>query len=251
MLETNLRRLSGKTVVGRDGERIGRLADVYESTVADGGTFATVTTGLFGTSSSFFPLHDAQLVEGEVHVPYSKEFVRQAPRVDNDDELTAEEEDRLFSYYGLLDPARRAEPAPTPSAPATPAPVADAPQDATMVLSEERLKVGVERVVAGRARLRKYVVSETVRQTVPVRHEELRVVREPIAPGELPDTAEGLREEEHEVLLYADRPVVRKDVVPVERVRLDTLEVASEQTVTGEVRKEHAEMLETPAPEQR
>jgi sporulation protein YlmC with PRC-barrel domain len=97
----NLRRLAGKHVVGPDGERIGKVADVYESTAADGGTFATVTTGLLGTGSSFFPLDAAELVDGDVQVPYTKEFIRQAPRVANDDELTAEEEDRLFAYYGL------------------------------------------------------------------------------------------------------------------------------------------------------
>jgi len=48
----NLRRLAGKHVVGPDGERIGKVSDVYESTSAGGGTFATVATGLFGSSSS-------------------------------------------------------------------------------------------------------------------------------------------------------------------------------------------------------
>jgi stress response protein YsnF len=86
-------------------------------------------------------------------------------------------------------------------------------------------------------------VSETVTQTVPVRHEELRVVREPIAPGELPPAAE-LTEERHEVLLYADRPVVNKEVVAVERVRLDTVTVQGQETVTGAVRKEHVEVDE-------
>jgi uncharacterized protein (TIGR02271 family) len=235
---TNLRRLAGKQVIGPGGERIGKVADVYESTAADGGTFATVTTGLFGTSSSFFPLDTAELVDDELHVPYSKDVIRQAPRVENDDELTAEEEARLFSYYGLLDtaqPAARTAPA---AAPGT--------DDGAMTLSEERLHVGTERVVAGRARLRKYVVEERVSQTVPVSHEELRVVREPVAPGEVPAVAE-LSEERHEVLLYADRPVVRKEVVPVERVRLGTVVVEGQETVTGEVRKEHVVLEQTQA----
>jgi uncharacterized protein (TIGR02271 family) len=115
-----------------------------------------------------------------------------------------------------------------------------------LTLSEERLRVGTERVVAGRARLRKYVVSETVTQSVPVRHDELRVVREPIAPGELFAAVDQLSQERHEILLYADRPVVRKQVVPVERVRLDTVTVEGQQTVTGRIRKEHVALDEQP-----
>lgn len=104
----NLRRLAGKHVVGPDGERIGKIVDVYESTEAGGGTFATVTTGLFGTGASFVPLDAAELDGDEVRVPYSKDVIKHAPRVANDEELTADGEDRLFAYYGLSDPAAHA-----------------------------------------------------------------------------------------------------------------------------------------------
>ena len=57
MIDTNsLGRLTGKSVIGPDGESIGKVADVYESTDGSGGTFATVNTGLFGGGSSFCPL---------------------------------------------------------------------------------------------------------------------------------------------------------------------------------------------------
>lgn len=232
-----LRRLPGTQVVGADGERVGKVVDVYGSATR-GGTFATVSTGLFGTGASFFPLAGAELRGGELVVPHSKDTIKHAPRVEHDEDLTPEEEVRLFAHYGL-----------TAAGPA--APDAD---PATMTLSEERLRVGTERVVTGRARLRKYVVAETVTQTVPLLHEELRVVREPIAPGDPVTVAAAgapLSEEEHEVVLFAERPVVEMEVVPVERVRLDTLTVAGEETVTGEVRKEHVELEETdrsPAP---
>jgi stress response protein YsnF len=185
---SNLRRIAGKHVVGADGERIGRVTDVYESTTDGGGTFATVATGLFGTSSSFFPLDAAEVHGDELVIPYSKELVKNAPRVDNDEELTADEEQRLFEYYDLADPASDTG-APTTQdgadgseqagGPATGGPATDG----AMTRSEERLHVGTEQVPVGRARLRKYVVSETVTRTVPVSHEELRVTREPIADG--------------------------------------------------------------------
>ena len=102
MIDTSsLRSLAGKHVVGEDGDKIGKLADVYESTDGGGGTFATVTTGLFGGGSSFFPLDTAVLRDDEVVVPYTKDFVKDAPRVENDEELSATEEERLFAYYRL------------------------------------------------------------------------------------------------------------------------------------------------------
>ncbi len=116
-----------------------------------------------------------------------------------------------------------------------------------MTRSEERLRVGTQRVEAGRARLRKYVVSENVTQTVPVSREEVRVEREPITDANIGNAMDGpaISEEEHEVTLHAERPVVQKEAVPVERVRLDTETVTEQQTVTDEVRKEQIEVDDT------
>ena len=50
-----------------------------------------------------------------------------------------------------------------------------------------------------------------------------------------------ISEEEHEVTLYAEEPVVEKRVVPKERVRLDKETVTEEQHVSEEVRKEQIE----------
>jgi uncharacterized protein (TIGR02271 family) len=115
--------------------------------------------------------------------------------------------------------------------------------DDAMTLSEERLNVGTERVEAGRARLRKYVVTENVTETVPVSHEEVRVQREPITDANVGSAMDGpaISEEEHEVTLHAERPVVEKEAVPVERVRLDTQTVTDQQQVTDTVRKEQVD----------
>jgi uncharacterized protein (TIGR02271 family) len=115
--------------------------------------------------------------------------------------------------------------------------------DEAMTRSEEQLRVGTQQVEAGRARLRKYVVTENVTQTVPVSHEEVRIEREPITEGNAPAAHDGpaISEEEHEVVLHAEQPVVQKEAVPVERVRLGTETVREEQTVSDEVRKEQIE----------
>ena len=113
-----------------------------------------------------------------------------------------------------------------------------------MTVSEERLNVGTEQREAGRARLRKYVVTENVTQTVPVQREEVRVEREPITDANRDAAMSGpdISEDEHEVVVHEERPVVQKETVPVERVRLDTETVTEQETVGEEVRKERVDV---------
>ena len=105
------------------------------------------------------------------------------------------------------------------------------------------MNVGTRTQESGRARLRKYVVTEQVTQTVPVSHEEVRIEREPITDANRGAATDGpaISEEEHEVVLHTETPVVEKEVVPVERVRLTKETVTGEETVEGDIRKERIE----------
>ena len=100
-----------------------------------------------------------------------------------------------------------------------------------MTRSEEELRVGTRQREAGRARLRKYVVTEMVTKTVPVSHEEVRIEREPITDANRGDALDGpaISEEEHEVVLHEDEVVVDKQTVAKERVRLGTETVTEER----------------------
>src|SRR3712207_2604624 len=138
-------------------------------------------------------------------------------------------------------------PAPLPiSAPRRPGgrDVSGPTTDNAMTRSEEEVNVGTTQREAGRARLRKYVVTENVETTVPVQREEVRLEREPITDANIGDAMDGpdLSDEEHEVVLHAEQPVVEKNVVPKERVRLDKDTITEEQQVSEEVRKEQIEM---------
>ena len=119
--------------------------------------------------------------------------------------------------------------------------------DSAMTRSEEELEVGTMRREAGRVRLRKYVVTENVQTTVPVQREEVRVEREPITDGNVGNVGNAMdgpaiSEEEHEVVLHEEQPVVGTRTVPKERVRLDKDTHVEEETVTGEVRKEQIDV---------
>ncbi|MFD0891851.1 YsnF/AvaK domain-containing protein, partial [Streptosporangium algeriense] len=120
---------------------------------------------------------------------------------------------------------------------------ADFTGDDAMTRSEERLTARTETRESGRARLRKYVVTEEQQVTVPVTHEEVRVEREPITDENREAALRGpeISEAEHEVTLHEQRAVVEKETVPVERVRLTTEEVQGEETFTEQVRKERIE----------
>ena len=116
--------------------------------------------------------------------------------------------------------------------------------DAAMTRSEEQLRVGTETREAGRARLRKRVVTEQQQVTVPVSHEEVTLEREPVTDANRGDAYDGpaISEEDHEVTLRAERPVVDTEAVAVERVRLGKETVTEQQTVSGEVRKEEIDL---------
>jgi uncharacterized protein (TIGR02271 family) len=234
-------------VIGRGGEKIGGIGEIYLDDVTGEPEWVSVNTGLFGVSESFVPLRAARIEAGDIQVDYDKDFVKDAPRVGADGHLTPEEEQGLYDYYGLTiaqstgyetadvdyDTGGNTEGYDT-SGPTT---------DDAMTRSEERLNVGTRTQEAGRARLRKYVVTENVTQTVPVSREEVRVEREPITDQNVGAAVSGpdISEEEHEVVLHEERPVVEKEAVPVERVRLGTETVTEQETVSEDVRKEEIE----------
>ncbi|AMW08360.1 photosystem reaction center subunit H [Streptomyces qaidamensis] len=227
------------------GDKIGDARHVFFDDVTGEPEWVSVRTGLFGTSESFVPIHDAALVEDHLEVPYAKDQVKDAPNVDIDagGHLSEQEEQRLYQYYGIDWDASWQDPhSGTGQATGTTG-TTGTTGDEAMTRSEEEMHVGVERREAGRARLRKYVVTEEQQYTVPVRHEEVRVEREPItdANRDRAMTGPDITEAEHDVTLYEEQPVVETRAVPKERVRMTTEEVTEEETVTGEVRKERIE----------
>jgi uncharacterized protein (TIGR02271 family) len=237
----------GQTLVGSDGEKIGNIEDVYLDQETDQPEWLAVKTGLFGGGISFVPLAQASRRGAEVRVPYDKDQVKDAPHADADGQLSQDEEGRLYRHYGMDYSESRSDtglPEGGQSGRETVGRDVSGPEtDDAMTRSEEELRVGTTKREAGRARLKKYVVTEQVETTVPVQREEVRVEREPITDANREAATSGgdITEEEHEVTLHAEEPVVQKDVVPKERVRMDTDVVTDERQISEEVRKERIE----------
>jgi uncharacterized protein (TIGR02271 family) len=243
----------GQNLVDADGDKIGSIEEIYLDAETDAPEWALVNTGLFGTKSTFVPLRDASDHGGSLRVPYEKAKVKDAPKLDADGELSQSEESELYRYYGLEYSEARSDSglprAGTDTGGSRGVVGNDVSGDETddaMTRSEEELRVGKTEREAGRARLRKYVVTEDVHQTVPVKREEIRIEREPITDANVGDAMDGpaISEEEHEVVLHEEEVVTEKRAVPKERVRLDKDVEVEEKTVSEQVRSEQVELID-------
>jgi len=250
----------GRNAVDPEGNKIGSVGQVYLNDETGQPDWITVNTGLFGMKENFAPLNGATFSGDDLVLPYGKDVVKDSPDVSDASHLDADEQESLYSYYqqyvgGNGGTAANYQTTTTSDELSGRGEVSDDVRSAghdtsgpntddAMTRSEEHLRVGTENVEAGRARLRKYVVTEQQTVQVPVSREEVRLEREPITDANRGDALAGgtITEEEHEVVLHEERPVVTTEAVPVERVRLGTETVTEQETVTGEVRKEQVEL---------
>ena len=236
--QDQVQQIIGTTAYDSNGDKIGKVGQVYFDDNSGEPEWATVNTGLFGTSESFVPIRDAEFSGDRLTVHHDKDRVKDAPNVGDDGHLSPEEERRLYDHYGVAwDSGTQTSQTTTgtvghdTSGPTT---------DQAMTRSEEHVQVGTTSQEAGRARLRKYVETEQVTKTVPVSKERAVLETEPITDANVGDATEGpaISEEEHEVVLHEEKPVVQKTAEPVERVKLGKETVTDEHTVTEDVQKE-------------
>ncbi len=258
------------TAYGSDGDKIGKVEQVFLDDNSGEPTFLTVNTGLFGAKENFVPVKGARQDGDRVVLPYTKDVIKDAPKVDADQHLSPAEEEELYRYYELnyedgrtagTDRDRTTAAAGTAGVAGTAAAdrdVADrdraavdqdrrdvaatAGDDASVVRHEERLNVGTQEREAGHARLRKYVVTDHETVDVPVEREEVTVERTPINDTNARVDNGTIGEEEVDVTLHEERPVVQKEAVAVEEVGLNKQTVQETQRVEADVRKEQVDV---------
>ncbi|WP_206478290.1 PRC and DUF2382 domain-containing protein [Kocuria sp. KRD140] len=263
------------TAYGSDGDKIGKVEQVFLDDNSGEPTFLTVNTGLFGAKENFVPVKGARQDGDRVVLPYTKDVIKDAPKVDADQHLSPAEEEELYRYYELnyddgrtagTDRDRTTAAAGTAGVAGTAAAdrgvtdrdVADRDRDAvaqdrrdvaatagdeaSVVRHEERLNVGTQEREAGHARLRKYVVTDHDTVDVPVEREEVTVERTPINDTNARVDNGTIGEEEVDVTLHEERPVVQKEAVAVEEVGLNKQTVQETQRVEADVRKEQVDV---------
>ena len=192
--------MRGRELVDRDGDRIGKIEEIYLDNETGKIEWAAVKTGLFGGRQTFVPLREATATDELVRVPYEKTHVKQAPNVEPTGQLSQQEEEQLYAHFGLEYSKQRsssglpeggvagrsADEAGSPQSAATPE-AGDGDEETSRRAgggdgfgdeADQRVERADERPAGGSLRLRKYVVTEHVTQTVPVQREEVRLERD-------------------------------------------------------------------------
>jgi hypothetical protein len=91
-------------MVDAEGNKIGSVEDIYLDRQTGGPEWATVKTGLFGTKHTLVPIAQAEPTgEGLVRVPFPKDQVKNAPKVEADGDLSPDQERQLYEHYGRSD----------------------------------------------------------------------------------------------------------------------------------------------------
>ncbi len=157
----------GRLVIDWAGEKVGRFEDIYLDAETDLPAWAGIRTGLLGRGQSLVPLSSVTAAGDDLRVPFDADMVESAPSVDPDAELSESEEAALNEHYGLAQSGDAGA-------------VSTGETDDAMTRSEEEVSVEPRARPKERVRLKKYVVTEPVTKTVPVRREEIRVERVPV-----------------------------------------------------------------------
>src|SRR5689334_24754628 len=100
--EWNVAEWHGKMLIDRDGEKIGKLQDVYVDVETDEPQFATVKEGLIGRHLTFVPLGGITVGPDELQVGVTKEGVASARNSEqHGEELSQADESALYHHYEL------------------------------------------------------------------------------------------------------------------------------------------------------
>lgn len=222
----------------RPGSKVGSVSEIYLDNDTGQPEWALVSSGLLGTKSTFVPLAGASSDGDTVRVPYPKDQIAGAPNLDAGLELTQPQEAELYSYYVL----NYSESASSSGLPDGAAGLSYAPQRVegeAMTRSEEELRVDPRSVEAGRVRLRKWVEVEPVEIDVQTRRETANIQTQPVNE---PVAGAVMGEQEIEISLHREEPVIEKRTVAKERIDLVKDVRTEQEQVSADLRKERIDV---------
>jgi len=225
MSRVRLDELRGSSVYDNAGEKIGSVEEIFYDPQTRSPEWLGIGTGFLGTKRVLVPVEGAQATGDGLMVAYSKGHVKAGPDID-EDEISAEHEAELTAHYGMSGSTRSST-------------VSDGVEDQAITRSEEELEVGKRSVDAGTARLRKWVETEPVALDVELRREVAHVTRERI---DEPVGDHEFVEEQVDIPLQAEKPVVQKQAVAKERIGVQKDVATETQTVQDELKKERVEV---------
>lgn len=97
----HLASLTDADVVDQNGDKVGGVGQIYLDDATGQPAWVSVKSGLFGFRESFVPLQAAEVVGGNIQVPFAKDFVKDSPRVDAENHLDDSQQALLYDYYGV------------------------------------------------------------------------------------------------------------------------------------------------------
>lgn len=260
--------MRGKAAYAADGQKIGGIETIYFGEDTNKPEWLGLHSGLFGSRRVAVPASGLAFARDGIRVPYPKSQVTHAPAVDRD-RISPTAEAALYQHYGLYpvaEPAAiqteaRGRPGRMGFAPSAERSVGPAAEDMrpargraddpraddreALMLREERLRIG-KREVTTAVRMRKYVDVAPVSQEVELRKETISIERVPI---NRPVAGSDFREQQVSVDVREEIPIVTKEVVATEEIRLHRETRIQRERVDDQVRKERIE-LEGPGEQQ-
>lgn len=234
----------GQEAYDSEGKKVGKVTDLYLDDDSNEPQWVAVkSASLFGSKTYLAPITSASESDEGLQFNVTQDYMKDAPLIDIDGDISAEEEATLRQYYAGSDSDTDTD---TVDAGDDGRDTSGPQTDDAMTRSEEQLNINKEVHQTGVARLKKYVVTEQVHTTVPVQKEVVTLEREPITDENRDASMNGaeLSEEEHEMTLSEERVVVSKETVPVERVTLKKNIVNDDVEVNDSVQKEKIDLDE-------
>jgi uncharacterized protein (TIGR02271 family) len=243
--DRDLQRYIDYDVYDRKDEKIGTLECLWSDHAGEP-AYIGVRTGWLVGKTHVVPAQNVHVSEAQrrIRLPYTKEMVKEAPSYDAEAAMSPEKEQEVYRYYGVT--SSRPEPSKQQqSARATgERDRAATPEQATIQLSEEQIKVGKRQVEAGGVRLRKIVRTEIVNQPVEVQREEIVIERVPAEQAHS-GRQQAFKEQEVYIPLRREEVVIQKEARLREEVRARKTRKTDQQQVSEQVRREDVEIQET------
>jgi uncharacterized protein (TIGR02271 family) len=253
-MTTQAEDLLGARVTGADGKVVGTVEQVFRDDVDGTPAWARVRAGKTGR---FVPLGSSQVTADGLSVPFDSQKIMSGPEIDAGQHMSAAQAEELSRYYGLTVPTQQSRGTMDEESGQMPAgqqqagtgqqqagtgqqAAGDQAGSDWMIRQEEQIQVGKEMLETGRVRLHKYVDVESIEQPVHLYREEFEIERIPISGDER--VSGNISEGVQEIVLHEERAVLRKELVPVERVRLRTRQVEQDSTVRDQIRRERIEV---------
>jgi uncharacterized protein (TIGR02271 family) len=257
-MTTHAEELLGAQVTAADGKVIGTIEHVFQDDASGAPAWASVRAG---KTNRFVPVGAGSATGDGLNIPFDAETIMTSPRIEAGKHMSDAQAEELLRYYDLRVPAEppqrgkagesqqraKAEESQQRAKAEESQQRAKAEEhkrgkgdEEWLLRREQQLEVGTETRESGHVRLHRYVDSEPTEKTLHLVHEEYDVERVPVGADE--PAGGDLKEDEQRITLHAERGIVSKQTVPVERLRLVTKRVEEDKTFREELQRERIEV---------